>query len=497
MTRTAVACFLLLLVTESYAQRNDWVLTFNRSTKGSDMTLLKLQNDSLLVSKKGTLYSIPVSRITKLEYSEGNSNTARNILLGTVAGGVTGFFIGNFFDHQNQTGTDGYYPQATDNDYRWVLGGCGGLAGCFIGYASTSSNTKSYDVGDMDVNGKITVISSILENEGRTSQQSLVSQSKNGIHLKNGNVLKGIIIECLPDSLLKIKTADSSIFVTPLRSIDSVVEIISIAPSNTVFLKNGSMIKCSIVKLIPDSIMTIRSADSSFFTFRMNEIDRIELISTASQNISAKPTTAPTDSLSADHDKTSVARFGVFGGIVAPTGDFGSSGSSGGDASLGYCLGAEVNLGKSPVTWYTSVVLSENSVDKTKLGIPDGVNADIGSWTSFWILTGIRSTSQVSPEVRFYGSAQIGILFSGPPDITINGSGASFSETMTGSGAFAFGFGGGVIANDKINFGLRFYYSKPQLDAVINASTSSGYERITGSGDQSIACLMFTVGINF
>ncbi len=499
MTRTAVACFLLLLVTESYAQRNDWVLTFNRSTRGSDMTLLKLQNDSLLVSKKGTLYAIPVSRITKLEYSDGNSNTLRNMIIGTVVGGAVGFFAGNIIDNQNNSNYNPYWSaaQPTDNNYRWLLAGGGAVAGCIIGDIGTPGNTISHDIGNMDVKEKLAVLSSILVSEGKRVQMPTVWQPKNSIHLKNRKVLIGIITDCIPDSMMEIQTSDSSLFVTPMKAIDSVdanSEIFHV-PDNALFLKNGSIIKCSIVTLIPDSSITIRTADSSFFTFRMTDVDRvgIDYAVTVASPTQPKQTPVQTDSLSKGQHRERNITLGIFAGLNIPIGDFASSGADGGAATTEFGMGIDVTVGKQTVGWYSSATFTINSVDKSSLGIPTDLITYLGNWEAFWLMTGMRVSGRTSPQAQVYGYGQIGVMFGKAPDITLSGPGGTGSQTATGASAFAFGLGGGVILSDQFNIGLRLCQSNPEYTYTIIA----GSTKETGTGSQSTTCLLFTVGINF
>ncbi|HMD13954.1 MAG TPA: hypothetical protein VKI62_04970, partial [Bacteroidota bacterium] len=365
--------------------------------------MLKLQNDSLLVSKKGTLYAIPVSRISKLEYSEGNSNTLRNILIGTGIGGALGFFVGNILDNQTNSTNNlvGDVVEPEDNNYRFLLGGGGAVAGCLIGELATPGNTKSYDCADMDVNAKLALLSSILASEGKGMKLPVVWQPKNSIHLKNGKVLNGIITECIPDSMMKIQTADSSLFVTSMKNIDSVEENIlaSHAPANALFLKNGSIIECSIVKLVPDSTMMIRTADSSFFTFRMTEVDRVGInyaVTTASTT-RPKQTPVQTDSLSPGHRPARNITLGIFGGLNIPIGDFAGSGPEGGAATTEFGMGVDVTVGRQTVGWYSSATFTINSVDKSSLGIPTDLITYLGNWESFWFMTGMRVSGRVSP----------------------------------------------------------------------------------------------------
>ena len=45
---------------------------------------------------------------------------------------------------------------------------------------------------------------------------------------------------------------------------------------DVVFLKNGSIIKGTVVEMIPDQTIKIQTADGSIFVYQMNEVDRIQ-----------------------------------------------------------------------------------------------------------------------------------------------------------------------------------------------------------------------------
>ena len=62
------------------------------------------------------------------------------------------------------------------------------------------------------------------------------------VHLKNGSIIKGIVIETIPNETIKIETADGSIFVYPFDEVERMekVEVISKKPTTKVKLKSRS-----------------------------------------------------------------------------------------------------------------------------------------------------------------------------------------------------------------------------------------------------------------
>lgn len=59
------------------------------------------------------------------------------------------------------------------------------------------------------------------------------------VYLKNGKIIRGVIIEQIPNKSLKIQTADLSVFQFTLDEIDKITkEIIPSSKSNTSYLDN-------------------------------------------------------------------------------------------------------------------------------------------------------------------------------------------------------------------------------------------------------------------
>ena len=53
---------------------------------------------------------------------------------------------------------------------------------------------------------------------------------------------------------------------------------------DVVYLKNGSMIKGSVIEMIPNQSIKVQTADGSLFVYQMNEVDRIERDATKQNN---------------------------------------------------------------------------------------------------------------------------------------------------------------------------------------------------------------------
>ena len=60
------------------------------------------------------------------------------------------------------------------------------------------------------------------------------------VYLKNGSIIKGMVIETIPNETIKIETADGSIFVYPFDEVERMVkaEVVSEKPTTKVKLKS-------------------------------------------------------------------------------------------------------------------------------------------------------------------------------------------------------------------------------------------------------------------
>jgi hypothetical protein len=96
------------------------------------------------------------------------------------------------------------------------------------------------------------------------------------------------------------------------------------------YLKNGSIIRGRILEVIPDSIVKIQTRDGNVFVYTISETSKISKDTTAE-----KETIMPIDLL----DKDFYPAFSIFGGMAIPTGDFAKQ--SGGSAKTGYTVGTQ------------------------------------------------------------------------------------------------------------------------------------------------------------
>jgi hypothetical protein len=169
-------------------------------------------------------------------------------------------------------------------------------------------------------------------------------------------------------------------------------------------------------------------------------------------------------------DESSKFHFGVFVGLSAPEGDFGSTSSEkAGFADIGFCGMVEGSFEFVPrYYWTTSISLSINSLDVESLQnnlqqILSGINIDAGNYTTTWFMTGLGSKMDLSPTIKLYALLQLGLLVPSYPDITLSYGAESITQTTSSNPAFAYGFGAGLNIS-QFDIAFRYYLSEPEYE---------------------------------
>lgn len=207
----------------------------------------------------------------------------------------------------------------------------------------------------------------------------------------------------------------------------------------------------------------------------------------------------------AQEDEVGKNHYSIFGAFSKPTGDFGDDiGEDAGMAKTGFGAGIEYNYAFDVpgLYWVTSFALILNGYDDTdiKEELADefwqyDVDVKVGRYYNFPWLTGIKYQKQVSPKLHVYGMGQIAFNFAMFPGIEVTVDGESGEISTDFSSSYGFAVGGGVILEDKFNFGLRIYsLGEAETDVVIDVA---GESEPFGTWQQPISMILITAGINF
>lgn len=101
--------------------------------------------------------------------------------------------------------------------------------------------------------------------------------SRDIVYLKNGSIIKGNLTEEIVNEKIKIEISDGSIFVYQMDDVDKIVKEIvdENIVTETVYLKNGSLIKGVVLEQIPQGNIKIQTRDGSVFIYQMAEVENI------------------------------------------------------------------------------------------------------------------------------------------------------------------------------------------------------------------------------
>jgi len=204
-----------------------------------------------------------------------------------------------------------------------------------------------------------------------------------------------------------------------------------------VYLKNGSVIKGIIIEQIPDVSLKIQTKDGNIFVYQMEEIDRIT-------KESVQPTVQTDDVITdgfAQHKKVELY---IGGGLSFPMSegfsDMWSMGFSAG-GGVGYRFGSNIS-GNANLS-YSSFPIDE---DKFLAGAPSGVEISGGSVSVVLVTANLKVLLIANPqEVSPYLIGGIGLFSLSVSDVTVSYLGTTVTaNTSASESALGIVFGGGV-----------------------------------------------------
>jgi len=264
---------------------------------------------------------------------------------------------------------------------------------------------------------------------------------------------------------------------------------------DVVYLKNGSIIKGVILEQIPNQSVKIQTSDGSIFVYNSSEVEKITREAESGPTPDPKtqtPTPPPPATAKQSRDQHSI----MFG-LSLPTGDFGSTSSQyAGYAKTGFSLGMEYThtIGNAFV-WPTSVMFSMNPTNEAELyrqlGFPSGLSLTVSPTYTIWPLTG--PGFQVSqPGVSFQGAAQLGLLIGRCPQINMRYGDNVSEQPSAGANSLAFS----LVSNlqlQEVKLSGRFLTGKPKY----HVTATGGGMSTSGTFEQPTSVFLVLVGIRF
>jgi hypothetical protein len=175
--------------------------------------------------------------------------------------------------------------------------------------------------------------------------------------------------------------------------------------------------------------------------------------------------------------------------LAIPMGEF----SGDANALVGFGASLEHNAPISgPAGWVSSLAFTFNASDKD---VPSGADVDIsgGNYIAIPALTGLRLTGGNGP-VKAYVQGQAGILLFLVTDLTADEAGGSSSISTDPNIHFGFGGGLGLLINDRVNAGVRFF-GTPEMDMSGHLSSPFFSDDLTGH--LTVSMVQLNVGLLF
>ena len=290
------------------------------------------------------------------------------------------------------------------------------------------------------------------------SVTALVAQTKDIVYLKNGSVIKGMILEMIPEKTIKIQTADGNIFVYNMSEVEKVGKEAAAAPAPA-------------TETNPPAERTGNEGQRNYESQRGMQGQN-------STGEGAGP------------------MFSIYGGVSLPMGDFAkklddpdNTGSFGG-AKTGWSAGIQF------VTGGSVGLIIDGNYNQNKLDIPMSMTTAPGKyewvgWSSILALAGIKIGTDNAIGTNFFVAPVVGALFGTSPklDFTPAGSSTSMSEFSSGTGtAVAYGGALQIIFGGRVTIGAKYIISKPKFKYSQNGKD---YE----SDPQNVSFLLISAGL--
>jgi hypothetical protein len=280
---------------------------------------------------------------------------------------------------------------------------------------------------------------------------------------------------------------------------------------DVVYLKNGSVIKGTIVETIPEKSIKIETADGNLFVYNLSDIEKLTKEPVVAPTKESKPVVMPLGDDNQRSNETqrsyesprsyesqsssegSGPKFSIFGGLAIPLGDFAKklgSDSSAGGAKTGWSAGIQFVTGGT-IGWIIEGSYAQNKIDFPTSDLPAGKYNYTG-WTSILALTGIKIGTDNSSGTNFFIAPLVGALFGKSPSLDFTPPGSSASQNITSSASgtgFAYGANVEAIFIGHITFSAKYIASKPKFKYSVDGQDFDN--------TQSISLLLISVGYAF
>ena len=150
------------------------------------------------------------------------------------------------------------------------------------------------------------------------SVSGLLFGQQHVVYKKDGSIIKGEIVEQKPGETIKLETRDGSLFVFKMGDIERIETNKAERKKNSqdvVYKKDGSILRGMIVEQVPNDVIKLETRDGSLFVIKSADIDRITLEQAQNQ---AGPTTKSTSSRASPFKVSSLFGYGTSNFVLNP-----------------------------------------------------------------------------------------------------------------------------------------------------------------------------------
>jgi hypothetical protein len=224
-------------------------------------------------------------------------------------------------------------------------------------------------------------------------------------------------------------------------------------------LKDGSLVRGTIVEMTPDSTVRIRMSDGSVRTYSMAVVE----------NITLEPGLPGTNATQPGDIDTAAFSVVYYGAISIPTEDFGAtSGSEAGSAETGFGLGADVRYAFSPsYGWMGSLAFAFNGMVQNAPVRSDEIRTSTDSWIFLYFLNGLTATGNISPGFDVFLFGQVGLFRGTVPRIIILSGDTYATRQKASFASLAYSYGVGLTIH-HFELSVRYLAGEPEYDITVS-----------------------------
>jgi hypothetical protein len=249
---------------------------------------------------------------------------------------------------------------------------------------------------------------------------------------------------------------------------------------DVVYLKNGSVIKGTIVETVPEKSIKIETVDGNLFVYNLSDIEKLTKEAVVAPVKESKPVIErlgndtqrstetqhsyenPRSYESQRGSEGSASFFSIYGALALPLGSLGKTvGDFAGYAKAGWSGGLQFVTGGT-IGFLIDGSYTHNKIDVPTAGIPNG-KLEYTGWTTILGLAGLKIGTDNSSGTNFFIAPLVGVMNQKSPEVTFTPTGSSTSTTYWHSASgTAFAYGGAVeaIVGGHVTIGAKFVASK-------------------------------------